>query len=85
MSAPFKRGLGFFAVVLTGWIVAFYSQASSPDYRALWWTMLFYAAIHLVALNLYFVRVPYFSRWLAVLVGVVAIQSFAELSLRVWP
>ena len=84
MSVPFKRGLAFLAVVLSGAIVAFYSQASSPDYRTLWWTMLPYAAVHVVAITFYFVRVPYLSRWVAVLVGVVAIQSFAELSLRVW-
>ena len=84
MSAPFRRALGFFAVVLTGAIVAFYSQAASPDYRGLWWMMLPYAAIHVVALTVYFVRVPYLSRWMAVIVGAVAMQSFAELSLRVW-
>jgi hypothetical protein len=84
MSAPFRRRLGFFAVVLTGAIVAFYSQAASPDYRALWWMMLPYAVVHVAVLTAYVARVPRISRWLAVLIGAVAIHSFAELSLRVW-
>jgi hypothetical protein len=84
VSAAFTRGLGFFTVALTGAIVAFYSQAASPDYRGLWWMMLPYAVAHVAALAVYVARVPRLSRWLAVLIGAVAIQSFADLSLRVW-
>jgi hypothetical protein len=84
MRTLLVRGLGFFAVVLTGAFVTFYSQASSPNYRNLWWLVFPFIVVHVVMLTLFIVRVPHFSRWLAALIGGVAVLSFVELSLRVW-
>jgi hypothetical protein len=67
-----------------GLIVVLVSQASSPDYRALWWSCLPCAIAFLVAdLGFGFlVKAP--IRWVSVLILAMASLSFAEFTLRVW-
>lgn len=53
--AILARTFGLAIVLLLGVLVVFLSQASSPDYRKLWWQVLPYAVALLVAALGYFV------------------------------
>lgn len=75
----------FFVIVLTtGLGTAFYAQASSPSYQALFWSILPAAGIHLGLAVWYFLRVRHWSRWVALSIGALAGLSFGELAFRVW-
>jgi uncharacterized protein YacL len=78
------RTFGLAVVLLMGVLVVFFSQASSPDYHKLWWMVVPYAVVFLVAAFGYFVFVPNRTRWLVVLIGGVAMLSFLELTSRVF-
>ncbi len=78
-------GTLFFIIVLTtGFGVAFYAQASSPRYQALFWGLLPAASIHLSLAIWYSLRVRHWSRWAALSIAALAGLSFGELGLRAW-
>jgi hypothetical protein len=83
MNAAIIRGGGFLFVVGSGLLTAFLSQASSSDYRALFWNLLPFAAVHFVAVAVYFLRVHRWHRWLALGVGLFSGVAVAEMALRV--
>jgi hypothetical protein len=76
--------VGVLAIVGTGALVGYSSQASSPDYRALWWMILPDAIAHTVAAVCYFVWVLNWSRWLVAVVAGIAMLSYLEFTLRTW-
>lgn len=78
-----KRGVALYFVVASGLLTAFISQASSPDYSALFRSMMPLAAIHFVAVAIYFLRVDRWHRWLALAIGALAGVGVTELALRV--
>ena len=71
-------------IAFGGCFVALVSQASSPDYRALWWFCLPCAGAILVASLGYGFLVKTPIRWVSVLILAMASLSFAEFTLRVW-
>ena len=81
---PWARYLMLVGIAFGGSFVVLVSQASSPDYRALWWSSLPYAGAFIVVdLGFGFlVRTP--VRWVAFLLLAIASLSFAEFTLRVW-
>ena len=78
------RVVVLFAIAVTGLLTAFMSQASSPDYRALFWKILPFALFHFGLVIGYFTRVHRWHRWLAIGFGALAALGFAEMALRVW-
>ena len=74
----------FIIVLITGIGTAFYAQASSPSYRALFWAILPGACIHFAAAVWYFLRMRNWSRWAAVSIATLAMLSLCELAFRVW-
>ena len=84
IAGALTRGIALFAIVGTGLLTAFMSQASSPDYRRLFWSILPFALFHLCLVVGYFIRVRRWHRWLALGIGLLAGLAFAEMTLRVW-
>jgi hypothetical protein len=75
--------VGLVAIVLTAALVAFVTQAASPDYTHLYWSLLPFAAVHTILVVAYAVWVHHWSRWIAVSFGTLALASFSEMTLRV--
>ena len=83
LPAAIGRGIGFLFVVASGLLTAFMSQASSPDYKALFWSLVPLAAIHFAAVAIYFFRIHSWHRWLALAIGLLAAFAVTEMALRV--
>ena len=78
-------GAVFFVIVLTtGLGTAFFAQASSPSYQALFWGLLPAACIHLGLAGWYFLRIRNWSRWVALSIASLAGISFGDLVIRAW-
>ena len=77
------RALGFAFVVCSGLYTAMLTQASSSDYRALFWSITPLALVHFAAVALYFIRVHRWHRWLVVAVGGFTAVALSEMALRV--
>ena len=78
------QGLWFAATVLLGVGVAFYSQAASPNYRALFSGVAPVAIVQAVSAILYAWRVRSFSRWVILVVSTISLVSVGELATRVF-
>ncbi len=70
--------------VLLGFYTAFISQASSSDYRRLFWSTLPAALAHFTLALGYFFRVRHWTRWVCLCVAIVVMMFYAEMALRVW-
>jgi len=70
--------------VLLGFYTAFISQASSSDYRRLFWSILPIALLHFSLAFGYFFRVRHWTRWVSLCVAIVVMASYGEMTLRVW-
>jgi hypothetical protein len=79
----FFRVASLVVIGCSGYLTAFGSQASSPNYKGLFWSLAPYASFQFVAVAVYFWKTRDWSRWLALAVCVVALFSFGELALRV--
>jgi hypothetical protein len=71
-------------VMLSGFLIAFLSQASSPDYRRIFWMILPIALVHLALSFGYSFRVRHWTRWLILCVAIIAMASYGEMTVRVW-
>ena len=70
--------------VLFGLYTAFVSQASSPDYRRLFWCILPVALAHFTLALGYAFRVRHWTRWISLCVAIVVMTYYGEMTLRVW-
>jgi hypothetical protein len=70
--------------VLLGIYTAFISQASSPDYRRLFWSLSPVAIVHLSFALGYFFWVRHWTRWVSSSVAIVVMAFYGEMTLRVW-
>ncbi len=70
--------------VLLGIYTAFYSQASSPDYRRFFWSLLPVALIHFTLALGYFFRVHHWTRWVSLCVAIIVVVFYGEMTLRAW-
>jgi len=84
LSVAFLQSGALVLVLLSGAYTAFVSQASSPDYRRLFWNILPIALIHFALVIVYFLRVRHWTRWAALSVAIVALGFLSEMTLRVW-
>jgi len=84
LTATVVRTGVLIVVVLLGFYTAFSSQASSPDYRRLFWSILPVALVHFALAFGYFFRVHHWTRWISLGAAVVAIRFYGEMTLRVW-
>lgn len=91
LSAPLKplaldslRAGALVLVFLSGLFTAFVSQASSPDYRRLIWSILPVAGFHLALALIYVLRVRHWTRWGALGLAIITMAFFGEMTLRVW-
>ena len=79
----FFRVAALVLIGASGYLTAFGSQASSQDYKELFWWLAPYAFFHFVAVAVYFWGTRDWSRWIAFAVCVFALFSFGELALWV--
>ena len=84
LTLPFVRGGLLVLIFSSGLYTTFISQASSPDYRRLFWSIVPVAVVHFALAIIYFIRVRDLTRWAALGVTIVALAFLAEMSLRVW-
>jgi hypothetical protein len=71
-------------VFVSGLLTAFISQGSSPDYRALFWSLLPVAIFHFLLTVVYFLRVRHWTRWGALGLALITVGFFGEMTMRVW-
>ncbi|MHA3770330.1 hypothetical protein ACXR0O_02200 [Verrucomicrobiota bacterium sgz303538] len=71
-------------VVASGIFTIFLTQASSPDYRKLFWNVVPFAVFHLLAAGIYFLLVHHWYRWIAFVVAAAVSLFLGEMVLRVW-
>ena len=83
-ALDFMRAGALVLVFLSGLLTAFVSQASSPDYRRLFWSVLPVAVFHFALALVYFLRVRHWTRWGALGLAIVALGFLGEMTLRVW-
>ena len=84
MALGFLRVGALVLVFLSGLLTAFVSQASSLDYRRLFWSILPFAVFHIGLASFYFSRVRHWTRWCALGLAIVALGFLGEMTLRVW-
>lgn len=63
--------------------VSIMSQASSPNYKALFWGLAPFAAFHFLIVAAYFFSVRHNSRWMAFGFGTLTAMSFGEFTWRI--
>ncbi len=80
----FARAGVLVITVLFGLYTAFFSQASSPDYRRLFWSILPVALVHFTLALGYFFRMRHWTRWISLCVAIVVMAFYGEMTLRVW-
>lgn len=79
-----SKALLYGLLLLSGFWTLFASRASSPDYKALFWQILPFAAVH-AALAVYLIKhAQFWSKCCLVVFSYLALLSFLELTLRVW-
>ena len=83
-ALDFLRAGTLVLVFLSGLFTAFMSQASSPDYLRLFWSILPIAVIHVVLAVAYFLKVAHWTRWGALCFAIIALGFVGEMTLRVW-
>jgi|GEM_PF-2691034 len=84
-TRPVLLAIGLFTVAaITGLMVAFLSQASSPNYRNLFWSLLPFAFIHLATIAVYLRFVRHWTRWILCVVAGIAVFGTLELAVRVF-
>ncbi len=72
------------SIVISGLLTIFLTQASSPDYRMLFWNVLRIAVVHLLLAGVYFLRIHHWSRWLVLSAASTVIFFFGKMAWRVW-
>jgi hypothetical protein len=82
LNARFLRVGSLILLVVSGGLVAFISQASSPDYGRLFWAVSPFALLHFALVTIYFTFVRGWTQWGAAAVGFVALSSFFEFAFR---
>ena len=78
------RAVALIFVFLSALFTAFGSQASSPDYHRLFWSILPFAEFHLALAGFYFCRVRHWTRWGALGLAFATLGFFGEMTTRVW-
>jgi len=84
LTMTFVRTGVLIVAVLLGFYTAFISQASSPDYRRLFWSILPLALVHFTLALGYFFCVRHWTRWVSLCVAIVVVAFYGEMTLRVW-
>ena len=84
LTLAFTRAGALTLSILSGVYVAFISQASSPDYRRLFWSIMPVALFHFAVAAFYFVLVRRWTRWVAFSFVVLVLAFFGEMTYRVW-
>jgi hypothetical protein len=74
----------FVLALLSGFYTAFISQASSPDYRWLFWSILPLAGFHFALVTVYCLQVRHWTRWIALSIAIITLAFLSEMILRVW-
>lgn len=84
LTRVFVRTGVLIIAMLLGIYTALISQASSPDYRRLFWSILPVALIHFTLAFGYFFRVRHWTRWISLCIAIVVVAFYGEMALRVW-
>lgn len=72
------------AILLSGLVTAFLSQASARDYHALFWSIVPIACFHFLGAIIYVLRVQNWVRWIVLAAAALALLLFGEMAWRVW-
>lgn len=83
MAYLFRR-LAWGILVFTWFVTLFMSQASSPNYQALFWGLVPFATTHFTLTVYFFTRTHGCKRWLLVCFTTPALLSFFEMFSRAW-
>ena len=84
LAIDFVRAAALVLVLLSGLLTAFISQAASPDFRRLFWSVLPVAAFHVALASFYFLRSRHWTRWGVLSLAFVALGFLGEMAVRVW-
>jgi hypothetical protein len=85
MLRPTLKSLAFGILLFSGLAILFVSHASSPDYRAMFWSLLPFAVIHSALAVYFFTHASVWGKSCLAVFSWLALFSFLEMTLRVWP
>ena len=78
------NSLAFGILLVSGFWTLFASHASSPDYRALFWSVLPFAVVHVALTVFFFIHTSVWGKACLVVFSSLALLSFLDLTMRVW-
>ncbi len=84
MMAALLQPLAFGILLFSWFATGFMSHASSPDYRALFWSVLPIAVVHVVLAVYFFMHAPVWGKGCLAVFSSLALLSFLDLTTRVW-
>ena len=78
------KSLAFGILLFSGCWTLFASYASSPDYRALFWSLLPFAVVHVALAVYFFLHASVWGKGGLAVFSSLALFSFLDLTMRVW-
>ena len=78
------KSLAFGILLFSGSVILFMSHASTPDYRALFWSLLPFAAVHVALAVFFFMHASVWGKGCLAACCFLALLSFLDLTTRVW-
>lgn len=78
------KSLAFGLLVFSGLVILSVSQASSPNYVMLFWSMLPFALFHAPLAVFTFMHAPVWGKGCIAVLSSLALLSFLDLTMRVW-
>ncbi len=77
------KSLAFGLLLVSGFWTLFASHASSPDYRALFWSVLPFALVHVALAVFFFMHASAWEKGCLVVFSSLALLSFIDLTMRI--
>lgn len=78
------KSLAFGILLFSGLVILFMSHASTPDYRALFWSLLPFALVHVALAAFFFMHASAWGKGGLVVCSSLALLSFLDLTMRIW-
>jgi hypothetical protein len=83
MIRPTVKNLAFVILLFSGLVILFMSLASTPDYRALFWSVLPFALVHMALAVFFFMHASAWEKGFLVVFSSLALISFIDLTMRI--
>lgn len=77
------KSLAFAVLLFSGSVILILSHASTPDYRALFWSLLPFALVHVALALFFFMHASAWEKGCLLVFSSLALLSFIDLTMRI--